>query len=458
MKQYNVLVLAMSTLSDPLNKHTYPFDNLYYYRKLQTEDETIEKICEPYHGIGQLEPVPQYLLDRYGEITHYVILASEKAKETRNYNWCGVNLEIKNKGIGGEIEVKSGEQLSALTFFEKRIEAFHRDGKFDMPHFEEIDLSDDNPQDGIEKLLEYVRKLFAECRDNNRDENPDDCWRMYVDIHGGLRAMSFIATTLIQILSIPDLDDESDLNLKSGESNTDYISRLTDGRPVIPVTKIYTINFDGANTNKSWIVDQTKLYDVYSKESIKAYMNYGQYAQMALRSTIDPYEDDVKPYAFISYRRADAPKERFTFLGSLKNAGYRYWYDDSIPVRADWRETLEKANKKCTIFIALITKGYYSSYQCLKEMAQAIEEKKPILLFSLDRTPLYSPVQEGASEITLTDEENKNPVTIRQDEINDSISRWNQLDLNDHLRDGIYQLSALIDSLHNCDEFKPLRE
>ena len=457
MKKYSVLVLTMSTLSDPLTQNPDPFQNRYILQ-VQNEDNSFRLVGETYHAIGQLEPVPQYILDTYRKITHYIILATEKAKNPLSYDWKSINKKIVETGINGQIEYIKDEKISAVTFFEKRIKALHKLKGVEEPSFSVVDISENDPGKGIKELLDEVRGIYKKCVETNTDESIDDCWSLYVDIHGGLRATSFATFTLIQILSAPDMDDEKDLEKKSGESKEQYIARLTDGKPTIPVTKIYTVNFDPTDRGMNYIVDQTKLYNVYTKESIEAYMNYGQYAQMALRSRIDPFADEVKPYAFISYRRTDAPKERFTFLGSLKKGGYRYWYDDSIPVMDDWKKTLEQANEKCSVFIALITKDYYRSYQCLKEMAQAIDQKKPILLYSLDKTPLYSPIKKGDDSITQTNSETNDSITIYRENIEKSIDWRNHLALDNQLFDDIYQLPALLDKLSSNPEFQALKE
>lgn len=462
MKEYKILVLALSTLPNPLDDSRSPFNNIYLYqppKKEEAEAPIIEENLPPsrvYHGIGQLEPVPQYLLDNEGTITHYIILATSAVKKPHPLDWAEVQQQICARGLEGKIDYAPGEQLSDLDFFERRIEAFHRERGLEKPAFEIVDLVQNDPGPGLEVLLQKVRALYKECMRSNPGAEPEQCWRLFLDIHGSLREAAFATFTLIQILSAPDMDDEEDLKRKHSESPEQYISRLTDGKPTIPVSKIFTVNYDNADRSRSYIVDTTRLYQVYARESIKSYMNYGQYAQMALRSRIDPFDPQVKPYAFISYRRADAPKERFTFIGSLKKAGFRYWYDDAIPVLQNWADTLRKANEKCTLFIALITKGYYSSFQCMKELAQAIAEEKTIFLFSLDQTALYNPETHGADQLTVKNSDTDETVSIAAADI-EAIIQKQQLALKDLVRDGVYQPSAFVDSLNANPLFQSLK-
>ena len=74
MKHYRVLVLAMSTLSDPLKMGA--LKNRYYYK---CEENGNTQYKGNYHGIGQLEPIPLYFMEQFGDISHMIILTTHKA-------------------------------------------------------------------------------------------------------------------------------------------------------------------------------------------------------------------------------------------------------------------------------------------------------------------------------------------------------------------------------------------
>lgn len=446
-KDYRVLVLAMSTLSDPLQISfgKTAFDNSYVFKGTDKSGNVVSSAV--YRGLGQLEPVPQYLLDTYGAVTHYVILETAPVKMAKSYNWDKINEMIEAEGDTAVIEYVPGEDVSAVGFFKKRVDAFHRMRNFNLPTYVDVDFSDDDPEPGLANLLKSIRYLYTQCREENRNRNIDDCWQLFVDVHGGLRDASFALFSLIHNLSAPD---EQDLS-KWDEKINSALTHLTDGKGTVPVKRVFTINFDSTDrSGPQLIVDKTELYSVFIRESFEAYMNYGQYAGLALKTDIKLEAEPIPPYAFISYRRLDAPKERFAFLGILRNNGYRYWYDDAIDLQEDWAKKLEKANEKSTVFIALITAHYYESYQCVKELRQALDKKerveeavRRILLVSTDGTSLYPPIE---GDLTVTDEQSHERVTIEKSEL-DKLTEVNHCNLGSLMHKGVFDKSQLLAKL-----------
>lgn len=455
MKHYRVLVLAMSTLSDPLKVGA--LKNRYYYK---CEENGNTQYKGNYHGIGQLEPIPQYIMEQYGDITHVIILTTNKTTDKLlSYDWEKINEQIAlleengGQGDGAVIDLTEEEKengLSAVEFFKKRMAAFCKKRGIHTPHFKVIDFSEEQPEAGLNGLMQSIRKLYQDYRNDNKNDTDDQNWQMFVDVHGGLRDASFVIFAMIHNLSAPD---EQDL-IGMGEKISAAIARLTDGKGTVPVTGVFTIYFDAAqNGGKSLIVDRTDFYNMFVRESLEAHMNYGQYAGIALKSDIDPESDDFRPYAFISYRRLDAPKERFAVLGILKKEGYRYWYDDGIELHEDWQGKLELANAKSAVFIALITKQYYKSYQCVKELRQALDEKRPgdILLISTDGTSLYPPFSDGKNGFTIPDQDGHTSISIRKDEI-EGITKDNHLNLRDQMHHGVLDKMQFTDKLRRLCE------
>ena len=444
-KDYRVLVLAMSTLSDPLQKSfgKTAFENLYVFKETDKSGNTVSS--DVYRGLGQLEPVPQYLLDTYGAITHYVILETDSVKVTKSYKWDKINEKIEAEGDKAVLEYFPGEAISAVAFFKKRVDAFHRMRSFKLPTYVDVDFSDDDPEPGLANLLKSIRYLYKKCKEENKNCNMDDCWQLFVDVHGGLRDASFAIFSLIHNLSAPDEQDLSEWDEKINLA----VTHLTDGKGTVPVKRVFTINFDSTDrSGPQLIVDKTELYGVFIRESLEVYMNYGQYAGIALKTDIDLAAETVAPYAFISYRRMDAPKERFAFLGILKKEGYRYWYDDAIDLQEDWAKKLKEANDKSAVFIALITAHYYESYQCVKELRQALDKMKTveesvcrILLVSTDGTSLYPPIE---GDLTVTDEQSG--VTIKKSEF-DKLKKVNHCNLGSLMYEGVFNKSRLIEKL-----------
>lgn len=464
-KKFRVMVLAMSILTNPLNPRkgtTYTaFDDRYVYQR----DPKKKK----YHGIGQLESVPQYIFDRFGAITHFIILQTPEVKKAvKGIDWGEVNEKIK-KGDGASIG-DDNESLSAIGFFKKRIKAFYRKkaeeenkGEFKKaPKFICVNYSENKPEKGLAKLLNKIQELYAECLKENGEEKIDKCWELFIDVHGGFRTTSMAMFALIQTLSAPDLNGGIAHDLNAA------IARLTDGKGTIPISGVYTVNYDPNKVDHT-IVNKTRFYQLFVKESLEAYMNYGQYAQLALKPTVDDPENS-DPYAFISYRRMDAPKERFAFLGVLKKEKYRYWYDDAIKLQSNWGCTLKKAVDNCHVFIALISRHYYESYQCLKELREAIDENKLILLFALDDENLYNIKHDVSADLkedvydasgNVVGEKIVDTAKVSKDEL-DKILDIQHMQLKDLLQNGVFQHEVLkkkLDELCEADgKFRSIKE
>lgn len=464
-KKYHILVLSMSLLHNPLTVNgktdKNAFDNLYAFREYKDDELIIpeeDRGAEYYKGIGQLEPIPQYIIDISGSITHYVILQTAETQRALDLPWNTINKEIENRGDGAKIAYDGSEKISSVEFFKKRIEAIHLKKHIALPEFIDVDINEHNLETGIQKLLKDVNDLYKEgYLKNNPNDNTNENWKLWVDIHGGFRDTSLAMLSFMQILSAPDEQElKSNMANKNREEKRfdEMIARHTDGKSTIPVSNVYTIYFNNDTTDKNYIhpiVSKKEFFNVFTKPAFDAYMNYGQYAQLALRSTIELKRNPLPPFAFISYRRIDAPKERISFIGILKKLNYRYWYDDQIELQAKWQDTLKEAVSKSSVFFALITKTYFESYQCIKEFKQALDENKTIILVSLDQTPLYI-----SEEIKKTDEEGKNEIKITMDEMRE-LQKRQHLNIEKLVKDGVFQTPALIDELNNLCEREPER-
>ena len=441
--KYRILVLAMSAMGASYQTKGN------YYAFFDAEGKRSDDL---FYGVGQLEPVPQYICKTCEPITHYIVLQTMETLKPLDHDWNRINQQIRAEesiqgADGAVIDYVDGEAISAVSFFEKRIRSLYRKNGYDVePEFIPVALDENDVQGGVTELLRVVRELYQEFQEKTE---PAD-WKLWIDIHGGFRDAALAIFALLQTLSAPD---EQDLISGKNARMDAFLAHLTDGKSTIPIEKVYTVNFTpdkkGSKANPQPILDKTEFYQLFTRESLNAYMNYGQYAQLALQSVIDLKQKDIPPYAFISYRRMDAPKERAAFLGVLKKEGYRYWYDDSIPLDKDWRKELQKAITKSSVFIALISQNYFSSFQCVKELQQAIKENKAILFVSLDPTNLYSPKGDiilTNKDIVLTDEDEKVTVKVTKAEIDEIVAK-NQLLLKGLLDNGVFQVPNLIQKL-----------
>ncbi len=369
----HVLVLAMSDL--------YSLDTVHYKSG---------KRLLPY--CGQLEVIPLYLSEIKNEtITHIIILETATAKKAIKKLDEGEpdpkkkvfpKLQGKTEGLLG-IEPKDlSDNISATVFFEERIKYLIGEGRIKaLPQFIHIGISENKMEAGFSKLMQQIQDLYNECINKGGD------WKLWLDIHGAFREISMGFFSLMQNLSIGDIDSDP---------------KYSEVIQTVPITNVYTTDFRrGKPTN---IINRTKYYEPMIGNTLKKYANYGQYFLKSLQPVEKP------PYAFIGYKHRDNLKTRYALMGFLKEKGLRFWYDDGIHITKDWKDQIDKHIKGCEVFFAFITPGYFSSFQCMRELRLALDNSKKIVFFSFDGDGLESNKEPYISGINLKDENGKSVI------------------------------------------------
>ena len=92
---------------------------------------------------------------------------------------------------------------------------------------------------------------------------------------------------------------------------------------------------------------------------------------------IKPYEGSEK-YIFVSYCHKDSEAVSL-LLRRLKDAGYRFWYDEGIDPGSDWPEVIAEHLDRCDSCIAVITPNALDSHNCRREINFALRRKKPLI-------------------------------------------------------------------------------
>lgn len=450
-KDYHVLVLAMSTLASVS-------PNNYWFGKKEGNGSNY---------IGQLEPIPLYLQKDLGiKISHIIIMETAEVvapqqlgngdDQRSSQETCALIRDYWGRHIDWD---GVGDTISASEFFVRRLAKEGLSPEYVCPQkylndytwpeglepsdYKGIPLDPDDLPTGLETLQRVIRELYRQYLLENKDDEKLEHWKLWIDTHGAFREFSLAMFGLMQMLAAPD--EQKLWELEPDETTREVlVKRFNDKLDTIPITDVYTVNFNPVS-REGIIVKQTKFFKTFIDPAITEYLNYGQYVQMTLRSDAMLSDTEYrKDYAFISYRRSDSSKERFAFLGTMRKYGFHYWYDDAIEPMEKWDERLEAANKNCAVFIGLITRNYYDSYQCVKELKQAIKEDKPIYLVSLDRTPLYAPDEKKYPDgkVCVKDEYTKHTIEINLDELR-GIATSQQLPLDILIINGVFQYSEL---------------
>ena len=86
--------------------------------------------------------------------------------------------------------------------------------------------------------------------------------------------------------------------------------------------------------------------------------------QNTIRPT--PYNSN-DPYIYISFAHKDID-EAVPIITRMQSDGYRIWYDEGIVPGSVWVEDIASHVEQCSCFIALISKNYLESKNCLNEL------------------------------------------------------------------------------------------
>jgi hypothetical protein len=109
-----------------------------------------------------------------------------------------------------------------------------------------------------------------------------------------------------------------------------------------------------------------------------------QPAEPAYEPTTAPAEPDV----FISYRRADTAKLAADIYYSLRAAGQSVFLDSGeIPVGAEPELVFLDAASKAKYFIALVSRRYFGSPYCKKEIAHAARKMRRLIRVNVPPVP-----------------------------------------------------------------------
>lgn len=92
---------------------------------------------------------------------------------------------------------------------------------------------------------------------------------------------------------------------------------------------------------------------------------------------------DIAPFVFISYARENL-EASLMCVEQMNAAGISAWRDNNIEIGVDWYEELEKRISGCACVIALVSKEFYESKHCKRELRYADALQKPILPMILD--------------------------------------------------------------------------
>lgn len=105
-------------------------------------------------------------------------------------------------------------------------------------------------------------------------------------------------------------------------------------------------------------------------------------------------------YAFISYSHKDS-RVVYTIIEQLIGSGYNIWYDEGIPLIADYGSVLYEQIKRCCVFVLFISCSSVCSEDVEKEVKHAIGFRKNIVRIVIDEDAELPPSLAYHSPATL---------------------------------------------------------
>lgn len=316
-----------------------------------------EKSVFTYTGHYQLEPIPVFIREKFGEITDFVLLETPDTRDPKKDGRMYVSpapdgSPIWPKGIRKELhddlcedcktKIKRLEKGTAVDWYKEWLHL-----NFPDAEIHDVKINEHSPAKSLQLTLSAIRKLYSQT-------DTSEEWRLWIDTHGSFRDLSEVIATAARMIAI------------------DKTSIRTDG--------IFSIYYSqktikrGKKTVRapSEIVNLTPFYFSESADALKKYLNYGQYLTMQYVPC-----DCKDPYAFVSYRhdRDFLISVRIIFAGLQDNA-VDYWFDDGIKTGEEWEKVLIEKNHNAAVFLGLLTNSYFESAECWKELLRAIADSK----------------------------------------------------------------------------------
>ena len=325
---HHVFVTGLSTfpLSGKLAKTTYQFIEPSPNENEDNPDSNV--VTYSCNGYYQLDPIPQFITENLGyTITDAILLATTEVQKEKiiEPSWN---------------ETPDPVTKSPLDYYKERL-SFMLPGN---PPINVITITVDemSPQGALDEVMEKIRGLY-----NDTDSEDPDAWKLWFDTHGGFRDISAVMVSAARFFA-------------------------TDKHDPIRTDGIFSIYHSQKKDHIDRIVDQTGFYFSDSAQSLQKFLNFGQYLSMSFR----PYEGR-RPYGFVSYRH---DKHFVTHIRNiftwLKKADIPYWFDEGIKYGDNWREELVSRNNGASAFIMLLSKSYFDSAECWKEVIYAIHNAK----------------------------------------------------------------------------------
>ena len=218
--------------------------------------------------------------------------------------------------------------------------------------------------EGSSELFEFINTDETDQKDllkNIQKQSSDELEaNLYVDLTGGSRVQSLIATMVVAWLEALNYTVEcvvyANIN-KNPHTIDDITATYQLVNAVVANAKRYDAYYRGITEDQDIISLSYNLRDI--KENNEN--------QMKMDRISPPYTGD-EPYIFLSYAHKDKLPAQ-AILKHLIRDGYRVWYDEGIETGEEWEKKIYQKMNDCEFALVLLSNKYLNdSTFCAEEI------------------------------------------------------------------------------------------
>ena len=178
----HILLLVLSTFPKEYKGNDFAVEG---------EEHLVIRDC-----IGQLEPIPEYLMVKHPEDDlHLIILCTKETQQVERR---------KESDFCGE---------SPLSFFKERLLDYSDEMKLKQPIFHVLPIESEQPQGGIIQAANLIRELSR--NEEAKGEKAD----FFIDAHGGFRDLALIIQAIASLLKVEKISPKCIFGVRYAEGS-----------------------------------------------------------------------------------------------------------------------------------------------------------------------------------------------------------------------------------------------
>lgn len=468
MKEHHVLVMGISRLL--ISKEGKVARSEYTYDTNAIKNAGKDYSQWRYEGFSQMEPVPAFIHQKEGlneHLTDLILLETKETKEKHQFTEDVGSLEKWIESTGEKSsesrtdDEKQKYNSNAVDYFLDRIqktlhchmmepssdkavpESYH--GKICVWHID----CDYDAKDKVTGITIMLQKLIKTLRNLYIDTDDVDHWKLWFDLHGGLREMSMVVYSVLQLSTAFDLPDSRHSGADPASDKGGSYAMDVSGQNHFPVEDIFTVN--GKKGNHQWEVSSSfAIFKALIDANLQQYLNNGANTKEELA----PEDCEGKKFAFVSYKHNCHEDYFLNFLGTLKDIKLHYWYDDGIHKGDNWQQKLNQHIEDCQLFIALLSKEYLSSKECIKEIRQAEKLHKNKIFIYLESPEIVDKNFKNGQLVVSSDNDSGEKFILKREDFPSNEEQ--QIVLSKFYYNGAYQSRSLQKELLRDDKIRAL--